>query len=295
VNIDADFLDLELFTIAGTTVTVATALSALIIVALAVVTSWVSQRALGKALRLRGVTREGNIRAGQRLLHYVILLTGFAVAFDTLGINLSALFAAGAIAAIALGIAMQNISQDFVAGVILLLERSIKPGDVLEVEGRFVRVDRMGVRATIAHTLDDEELIMPNSRLIQSNVKNYTLRDSIYRLRASVGVLYSSDMALVRKTLEEIALAIPWRRREPEPMVLMAEFGDSAVVYEVSVWVDDPWLIRRLKSQLHEAIWSAFQEKGIVIAFPQLDLHLDTDVSDTIRALRPAGVSSRNP
>ena len=292
MNIDANILDLELFTIAGTTVTVATALSAVIIVALTVVTSWVSQRAFGKALRLRGVTREGNIRAGQRLLHYVILLTGLAVALDTLGINLSALFAAGAIAAIALGIAMQNVSQNFVAGIILLLERSIKPGDVLEVEGRFVRVDRMGVRATIAHTLDDEELIMPNSALVHSNVKNYTLKNSIYRLRASVGVLYSSDMAMVRKTLEEVASSISWRRSDPEPMVLMNEFGNSAVIYEVSVWIDDPWQIRRLRSQLHEAIWSAFKDRSIVIAFPQLDLHLDGEVTDTLRALRHASSAS---
>lgn len=288
MNIDANLLDLELFTIAGTTVTVATAVTVLLILGASLVISWVSQRALGKALRLRGVTREGNIRVGQRLLHYIILLVGLAVALDTLGINLSALFAAGAIAAIALGIAMQNLSQNFVSGVILLLERSIKPGDVLEVEGRFVRVERMGVRATIARTLDDEELIMPNSTLVQSNVKNYTLKDSIYRLRASVGVTYASDMALVRKTLEEVARAIPWRRSDPEPMVLMSEFGNSAVVYEISVWVEDPWQIRRLKSELHEAIWSAFKERGIVIAFPQLDLHLDAEINDTIRALRPA-------
>jgi small-conductance mechanosensitive channel len=288
MNIDSDLFDLALFTIAGTTVTVATAVTALLVIAASFVISWVSQRALGKALRLRGVTREGNIRVAQRLLHYLILVVGLAVALDTLGIHLSALFAAGAIAAIALGIAMQNISQNFVAGVILLLERSIKPGDVLEVEGRFVRVERMGVRATIARTLDDEELIMPNSALVQTNVKNYTLKDSIYRLRASIGVVYSSDMALVRRTLEEVARGISWRRDTPEPMVLMSDFGNSAVIYEVSVWVDDPWQIRRLKSQLHEAIWSAFKERGIVIAFPQLDLHLDADVTDTIRALRPA-------
>jgi small-conductance mechanosensitive channel len=288
MNIDANFLDLQLFTIAGTTVTVATAVTALLVLVFTFVISRISQRALGKALRLKGVTREGNIRVGQRLLHYFILAVGFAVALDTLGIHLSALFAAGAIAAIALGIAMQNISQNFVAGVILLLERSIKPGDVLDVEGRFVRVEQMGVRATIARTLDDEELIMPNSILVQSNVTNYTLKDSSYRLRASVGVVYSSDMSLVRATLEEVARGISWRRSQPDPMVLMTEFGNSAVVYEVSVWVDDPWQTRRLKSDLHEAIWLAFKERNIVIAFPQLDLHLDTEITETVRALRPA-------
>ncbi len=283
---DDRLLDQTLFSIAGTTVTVVTLVTVGLIVLATFIVSRLLQRALGKALAIRGIEREGTVAAAKRLLHYVILAIGLAVAFDTLGLDLSALFAAGAVFAIGIGFAMQNIAQNFVSGLILLLERSIKPGDVLEVEGRFVKVEHLGVRATTARTLDDEEIIVPNSAMVQGTVKNFTLKDSTYRLRATVGVIYGSDMALVRRTLERVAAAMEWRSRKRDPVVLLADFADSAVVYEVSVWMEDPWGMRRSKSQLHEAIWWAFKEEGIVIAFPQVDVHFDAEVGDSLRALR---------
>ena len=279
----SEFLDRTFFTIGGTRITLGGLLLVVLIAAATLVLSWAVQRVIARAFRLGGVTREGPVAVAQRLAHYVVLAVGLGVALDTLGINLGTLFAAGAIFAIGLGFAMQNIAQNFVSGVILLLEQSIKPGDVMEVEGRFVRVREMGIRATIARTLDDEEIIIPNSTIVQSTVKNYTLKDSIYRLRATVGVIYGSDMALVKKTLYELAVSMEWRNGTKDPLVLMVEFGDSAVVFEVSVWIDDPWVLRRARSDLNEAIWWAFQEKGIVIAFPQLDVHLDRDALAAIR------------
>jgi len=286
---EAALLDRTLFTIGSQPVTVATVVAVLAIGVVTVATSWFLQGALGRLLSAIGIGREGTIGAARRLVHYAVLATGFAVALDTLGLDLSTFFAAGAIFAVGLGFAMQNIAQNFVSGVILLLERTIKPGDVLEVEGRFVRVRYMGIRTTIAWTLDDEEIIIPNAAIVQSTVKNYTLRDSSYRLRATVGVVYASDMALVRRTLERVAGEMDWRDPDKEPLVLMTEFADSAVEFEISVWIDDPWQLRRAKSQLHEAIWWAFKDAGIVIAFPQLDVHLDPEVSRGLAASRDAG------
>jgi len=98
-----------------------------------------------------------------------------------------------------------------------------------------------------------------------------------------VGVVYSSDMAMVKETLERVATAMPWRNKTRDPVVLMVEFGDSAVIFEVSVWIDDPWVLRRSRSDLNEAIWWAFKEKGIIIAFPQLDVHLDPEALAAMR------------
>jgi small-conductance mechanosensitive channel len=282
----SELLDRTFFTIGGTRVTLGGLVLVLLIAAATLVLSWVVQRVIARGFRLAGITREGPVAVAQRLAHYVVLAVGFGIALDTLGINLGTLFAAGAIFAIGLGFAMQNIAQNFVSGVILLLERSIKPGDVMEVEGRFVQVREMGIRATIARTLDDEEIIIPNSTIVQSAVKNYTLKDSIYRLRAKVGVTYGSDMALVKETLQNLAASMEWRNRTKDPLVLMIEFGDSAVIFEVSVWIDNPWVQRRALSDLNEGIWWAFKEKGIVIAFPQLDVHLDPDA---VAAMRGAG------
>jgi small-conductance mechanosensitive channel len=278
-----ELLDRTFFTIAGTRVTLAGLLLLVLIMAATLAISWAVQRVIARGFRFAGVTREGPVAVAQRLAHYVVLAVGFGIGLDTLGINLGTLFAAGAIFAIGLGFAMQNIAQNFVSGVILLLEQSIEPGDVMEVEGRFVRVREMGIRATIARTLDDEEIIIPNSTIVQSTVKNYTLKDSIYRLRAKVGVTYGSDMALVKKTLAEVGASMEWRNVTKDPLVLLIEFGDSAVVFELSVWIDDPWAQRRAFSHLNEAIWWAFKDKGIVIAFPQLDVHLDPEALAAIR------------
>jgi small-conductance mechanosensitive channel len=284
MNETTKLLDRAFFTIGGTAVTPASLVSLGIVAVATLLASWILQRALKRVLAVAGITREGPVAIVQRLAHYSILAVGLSVGLDVLGINISTLFAAGAIFAIGLGFAMQNIAQNFMAGVILLIEHSIKPGDVLEVDGRFVRVREMGIRATIARTLDDEEIIIPNAGMVQATVKNYTLRDSIYRLRATVGVTYSSDMKLVRETLERVSRALPTRNPTREPVVLMSDFADSAVVFDVSVWIDDPWAVRRAKSELLEAIWWAFKEANITIAFPQMDVHLDDAVVTAMAA-----------
>ncbi len=177
----------------------------------------------------------------------------------------------------AVGFAMQNILQNFVSGVILLAERSITESDVLEVDGRVVRVVRMGTRATVARTRDEEEIIIPNSSLVQSSVTNYTLGDSLYRVRAKVGVAYATDLEHATKVLLEAGASIPNRVLEKDPIVLLLEFGSSSIDFELSIWAVDPWAARVTRSDLNMAIWRHLKEAGITIAFPQLDVHFDGD------------------
>jgi small-conductance mechanosensitive channel len=195
-------------------------------------------------------------------------------------ILIAALFAAGAVVAVALGFAMQNILQNFVSGVILLAERSITESDILQVDGRIVRVMRMGTRATVARTRDDEEIIIPNSLLVQSSVTNYTLGDSLFRIRAAVGVAYGSNMDRVREVLLEAGKSVPDRVEEKDPVVLLLQFGNSSVDFEVSVWATDPWMARVTKSHLNFAIWNHLKAAGITIAFPQLDVHFDKEAPE---------------
>lgn len=275
-------LDQVVFEFGGTPITLERVIAAIAILALAWLLSVVVRRGLTRGMRSRGVTSEGTLAATNRLMHYAVVIVGFGLALKALGVDISTLFAAGAVFALGLSFAMQNIAQNFVSGVILLLERSIKPGDVLEVEGRIVKVREMGIRATYARTLDDEVIIVPNSTIVQSTVKSFTLRDSHYRLRTRIGVSFDSDMALVRKTLEGTAAAFQPRVRELEPLVILLEIGESSVVWEVSVWIDDPWRMRRLRSGLQEAIWSAFRAQRITIAFRQLDVHLDANALEAL-------------
>ncbi|HJN77778.1 MAG TPA: mechanosensitive ion channel [Myxococcota bacterium] len=225
---------------------------------------------------MRGVHDEGTIGVTNRLLHYVVLLVGFSIALETAGIRLSGLFAAGAVFAVGLGFAMQTIVQNFVSGVILLIERSIRPGDVLQIEDDIVKVRRMYIRSTVVETLDDLDIIVPNSDLVQSRVRNLTYLDKRYRVRATVGAHYRSDMEQVRAVVEQAGAAVPGRLDDTPPLVLLLDFGDSSVDWEVSVWTDDPWRQRHLRSALNEQIWTSLKAANITIAFPQLDVHVVT-------------------
>jgi potassium efflux system protein len=267
-------LDARVFQIGGTNLTVSTLALSIVIVVLSFVLSRVLRAIVRRAFARRGLENAGTGGVVAQFLHYALVTTGFAIALQTAGIEIGALFAAGAVFAIGLGFAMQNIAQNFVAGVILLIERAIKPGDVIEVDGQVVRVIEMGIRTTTVRTRLDEDMIVPNASLAQSTVKNYTLSDSHYRLKADVGVAYASDLKVVIATLERVARAIEWRVTGKEPLVLLTSFGAHAVNFEVSVWCSDPWKARIALSELHLAIWFAFLEAKIEIAFPQVDVHL---------------------
>ncbi len=165
------------------------------------------------------------------------------------------------------------------------MERIIKPGDVIEFNGTIAKVQTMGIRATIVRTLDEEEIIVPNSQLVQNPIKNYTLQDAQFRVRAPVGVVYGADMKKVWQTLETMAMSLEWRVKDRDPVVLLREFGDNSVNFEISVWIDDPWKRQRRKSQLLDSIWWALKEADIVIAFPQLDVHFDPPVQESLQRL----------
>jgi len=263
------------FTLSGTDVNAVSVLTFILIILMSVWISRILRKVAERWLRVRGVDEPGTIATTRKLLHYGVMVAGIGVAIQTIGIDLSTVFAAGAVVAVALGFALQNILQNFVSGVILLAERSITESDVLEVDGKIVKVERMGTRATVARTRDEEEIIIPNSLLVQSSVTNYTLGDSLYRIRAKVGVAYASDMGKVTQVLLEAGASVEGRVTEKDPLVLLLEFGNSSVDFEVSIWAEDPWKARVTRSNLNTAVWNHLKAAGITIAFPQLDVHFD--------------------
>ena len=280
-------LDTKLFSLTGNDVTIASIMSVIVVLAVTWILSKVIQKSVANAVQKRDIASASSLSSLLRLLHYAIILGGFFASLQVLGIDLSALFTAGAVLAVGFGFALQNITQNFVSGIILIIERTIRAGDVLEVEGRVVKVQKVGIRSTIARTRDEEEIIIPNSVLVQGSVKNYTMTDASYRLRAEVGVIYGSDMKTVQETLYATADAIEWRSRSRDPVILLTQFGNSSVDFEVCVWIDDPWKARIRKSELNKAIWWALKEREITIAFPQLDVHFDKDIIDPVHKLLP--------
>lgn len=267
-----------LFMIAETQVTLVSIASFLIIIAVSIVISWIVQRMIKRSLGKSFAKKAGTFAAINRLVHYLILFIGLGIALQTVGVKMNALFAAGALFAVAIGFAMQNIVQNFVSGIILLVERSIKPGDILEVDNTVVKVIDMGIRTTVVRTWKEEDIIMPNSILSQSQVKNFTLKNDEYRIGVLVGVTYSSDLDEVFRILEASARSMPWALKNPEPKVLLQDFGSSSVDFGVYVSINEPWKMRVRMSEMRKVIWDSFKKAGITIAFPQLDVHFDPPV-----------------
>lgn len=263
--------------------------AALVIASITVLAARFIERRTRAALSRNDPDREGSAGATARLAYYLLLMIGFTTAINSLGITLSALFAAGAIFAVGLGFGLQNVVQNFVSGIILLGERVIKPGDVLELEGEMVKVEKMGLRSTVARTLDEDQYIVPNQELAQNKVLNFTLSDRYFRLRVPVGVAYRSDLPTVFEVLKKAGAASSMIKHKPAK-VLLTGFGASSIDFEVSVWVEDPWKKKQYASDLALQVWKHLKEAEIEIAFPQLDVHLDEAVIEALGARLEEGV-----
>lgn len=279
-------INFPLIEIAGTQITPFTLLAMVLVVFVTLQISWGLQKAVARAAAARKMDdQEGSIRVAQRLVHYTVLTVGAVIALQSLGIDLGALVAAGAVFAVGVGLAMQGLAQNFVSGIILLVERSIKPGDVVSVEGSTVRVTEMGIRSTVCRTRDGSDVIVPNSLLVQSAVTNLTKDDRTVRVRCPVGVAYSSDMAHVQAVLVAAAESLSWKVPDREPVLLWAGFGSSSVDWEISVWANDPWRLPAFRTELANAVWNALADGGITIAFPQVDVHFDPAVEAALQRL----------
>ena len=266
-------LDRTLFVIGGTAVTIASVVSFGVFIALAFIVSAVSRRGLRSVFARREVD-PGIQYAMGRLLHYVVIAVGIFLALENLGISVTALAGLGAILAVGIGFGLQNIAQNFVSGLILLLERPVKKGDYVEVGGTQGTVREIHARATVVTTLDNVDIIVPNGQFVTEQVVNQTYATRQIRATIEVGIAYGSDTALVKKTLEKVAEEHPGVLAQPAPLVLFKDFGDSSLDFALLVWIGDPLLHPRITSELRFAVDAAFREAGIEIPFPQRDIHV---------------------
>ena len=232
---------------------------------------WLSRmlrKRIDRRLRQDSHNDEGTICTYKNIARSVVMIPGFLISLHIFGINLSSLFTTGGLFAVALAFAMKNAAENYVSGMMLRFERTIKPGDVLETEGVMVRVKSIGFRETIVRTKDESDLLVPNSQLVQNRIVNYTYRDTVCRFETTVGVAYSSDLKKVREVLESVCNQLDWTSPQHEPSVILFGFGDSAVNFKIRFWIENPWDAGGRKALLNEAIWWGLKEAGIVIALP---------------------------
>jgi small-conductance mechanosensitive channel len=183
---------------------------------------------------------------------------------------------------VGLGFGLQSIVNNFVSGLILLFERPVRVGDNIQLEGKWSEIKHIGLRATTVRTLDQADVVVPNADLVNNQVTNWTLGDRQVRVSIPVGVVYGSDVTLVMKKLIDCANANALVSKTPPPQVLFLKFADSSLNFELWVWVSDADHRLKATSELHQEIDRSFREANIVIAFPQLDLHLRS-VDDSIK------------
>jgi small-conductance mechanosensitive channel len=205
---------------------------------------------------------------------YLIWLFGILWALNAIGIGTTSIAVAFGALGIGIGFGLQSIFNNFLSGLILLFERPIEVGDVLEVSGSWGVVEKINVRSTVIRTYDNSALIIPNSDIISNQLTNWTFKDVRVRRTIQVGVAYGSDARLVEQCLYEIAEKHARVMTEPAPMVLFSDFGDHALIFKLRVWTLLDYGLST-ETDIRFAIDEVFREKQIEIAFPQLDVHLD--------------------
>ena len=220
-----------------------------------------------------------------RFLHFSLIIIGVIVSLSTIGVSFTSLAIIFGGLSIGIGFGLQNIASNLISGFILIFERPIKIGDLVEIMdvNIFGRISSINLRSTVIVSLDEKEIIVPNSQLITESVHNLTHASNLFRLRVEVGVSYGSDVELVKKALLEAADAHPDVIKEPEPtmenvtppFVRFVSFGESSLDFHLLTWIPDSFQRFDVASDLHFIIWHKFKEHNITIAFPQLDVHFD--------------------
>ncbi len=225
-----------------------------------------------------------------RFLHFCLIILGIFISLSTIGVSFTSFALIFGGLSIGIGFGLQNIASNVISGFILIFERPIKIGDLVEIMDVdiFGRVSSINLRSTVIVSLDEKEIIVPNSQLITESVHNLTHANNLYRLRISVGVSYGSDVDLVRKVLLDAAdehfgvikEPIPNISNVTAPFVRFIAFGNSSLDFELLAWIPDSFQRFDVASDLHFIIWNKFKEHNITIAFPQLDVHFDPTQTD---------------
>ena len=220
------------------------------------------------------VTNRDQRKSEAIFVKYGFISISSIVLLQVWGFDLSSLTILASAAGVAIGFGLQDIAKNFGSGLVLLFERSIHVGDFIQVNQYLGVVEYVGARSTVIRTLDQISIIVPNSRFLESEVINWSHRSPVSRLHIPVGVSYSSDVQLVKTSLLQSARKCSEVLTSPPPQVLFLGFGDSAINFELLVWIAQPQKQPLIKSELYFAIEASFKNYQIEIPYPQQDLHL---------------------
>lgn len=281
VEVDVmNFLQNKLFTVAGTQLTMYDIVIFLSIFLGMLACSLLIKKNIQRIAKDRSIEDQANIHIVGKLAYYAVIIGGIFISLSSLGLDFTKLAILISALSVGIGFGLQAIFNNFVSGVILLFDRSIKVGDIVELtDGLLGTVKEISIRSTLLNTPDNLDVVIPNSEFVNSRVNNWTLTDRYRRIKVPFGVHYKSDKELVKSAVLEAA-----NRRETtikhiagkEPDVWLVNFGDSSLNFELIVWVDPSASFRpvALKAAYLWEIHTSLLEHEIEIPYPQRDVHI---------------------
>jgi len=276
-----DFLNIALFDLGKTRFTLLTIIYILVFLTLLIfITSKLKKYIVNTLLAKSGIDI-GIREAFGAIFRYIIIVIGFIIVFQTAGVDLSSLTILFGALGIGVGFGLQNVTSNFVSGLIILFERPIKIRDRIEVAGIHGDVVDISLRATTIVTNDNISVIVPNSEFISSTVINWSHMDRNVRYNIPVSVSYREDPQVIKKILLEIADKNDGVLKHPSPDVLFDKFGDSSLDFHLRIWtykyINKPGVLR---SQIYYEVFRVFRENGIEIPYPQRDVHIKSRPGD---------------
>lgn len=209
-----------------------------------------------------------------KFIKYVVYIIVILFTMSTAGINITILITASAALFVGLGLALQELFQDIIGGIFIILDKSLRVGDIVEVENKVGKVFEIKLRTTRAITRDDKVIIIPNHKFISDIVYNYTQNHKTTRETVNIGVAYGSDVELVTTILVTILQNQKGVHKSPKPFVLFEDFGDSALLFSLNFYISDSFTDPRIKSAIRYQIDAEFKKSNITIPFPQRDVHI---------------------
>lgn len=278
-NIEYLFYKQPLLSIQDTQLTLSHVVSATIPIIVAFFLSKWAQILLKERILKKFKLDPGMQYAILKFTHYIILSIAFYMCLSILNVPMGAFGALITILGVGIGFGLQNLTSNFISGIILLFERPVKVGDRITVDDIWGDVVKINLRTTIVNTPDNFTIVLPNSKLLESNLINWSYGDLKIRLRLPVGVAYGTDADHVTDLLKEVAKKCEYVLSNREIDVWLTEFGDSSINFELVCWLPNAAIRPNAINALNRAVDKTFKEHNIEIPFPQRDLHIKSKES----------------
>lgn len=271
------FLEYNVFTLGKYSLSVYEILLAVLIIIIGVFISRMVKKLIYKSHRID----VGKKFAFSQIIHYVIIIFSFFIMMKSLGVNISPILVGSGALLVGVGLGLQSLFLDFVSGVIILFDQTVKVGDIVDIDGNIGSVEDIRMRTTSILTRDNKNMIFPNSLLTKEKLINFSHNDNIVRFQVNVGVHYDSDVELVEKLMIEAAKENKDISKNKEPFVWLEDFADSSLNYSLYYYSGNLFSAPRIRNEVRKAILKNFRENDVTIPYPIRTLDYPKDLNQS--------------